>query len=152
MEEHTAEQMMNTFYGAVGAAITAHGLGLIGLFGIAIQEIALASGDEGTRGKRMSILATLVLTCVFYIVILIYIFVGLPNLSAEGDGEFTEDLDFGLHDGATCYDENPWMSDFEETLQNTGLGIMAILIAANVIVIIPSAVAYAPSAKTSPSY
>ena len=148
MEEHTAEVMMAAFYTNVGTAITGHGLGLIGLFGIAIQEIADASSEKPV-GKRMSILSTLVITCVFYTVILFYIFVGLPTLSGEGDGEFTKDLDFGLEDGATCLDKNPWMTDFEDELLNTGVGIVAILIVTNAILIIPSALAYAPSAEKS---
>ena len=157
LEQHTAEVMMATFYANVGTAITGHGLGLIGLFGIAIQEIAdptKASPDESDLGKRMSILATLVTTCLFYIGICFYIFVGLPRLNfnqlseltgEEGSGgEFTKDLDFGLKDGATCWDENPWMGDFEKKLFNTGVGILAILIVTNVILIFPSARAYAP--------
>ena len=157
LEQHTAEVMMATFYANVGTAITGHGLGLIGLFGIAIQEIAdptKASPDESDLGKRMSILATLVTTCLFYIGICFYIFVGLPRLNfnqlseltgEEGSGgEFTKDLDFGLKDGATCWDENPWMGDFEKKLLRTGVGILAILIVTNVILIFPSARAYAP--------
>ena len=161
LEQHTAEVMMATFYANVGTAITGHGLGLIGLFGIAIQEIAdptNASSDDPDFGKRMSILRTLVTTCLFYIGILFYIFFGLPNLNfnqlseltgeltgEEGSGsEFTKDLDFGLKDGATCWDENPWMGDFEKKLFNTGVGILAILIVTNVILIFPSARAYAP--------
>ena len=160
MEEHTAEVMMAAFYTNVGTAITGHGLGLIGLFGIAIQEIAdptNASSDDPDFGKRMSILRTLVTTCLFYIGILFYIFVGLPRLSftqlseltgEEGSGgEFTKDLDFGLKDGATCWDENPWMGDFQDKLLRTGVGIQAILIVTNVILIIPSAWAYAPPSR-----
>ena len=157
LEQHTAEVMLATFYANVGTAITGHGLGLIGLFGIAIQEIAdptKASPDDPDFYKRMSILATLVTTCLFYIGICFYIFVGLPRLNfnqlseltgEEGSGgEFTKDLDFGLKDGATCWDENPWMGDFEKKLFNTGVGILAILIVTNVILIFPSARAYAP--------
>eukprot|EP00964_Phaeocystis_antarctica_P143957 scaffold109629_cov59-Phaeocystis_antarctica.AAC.1 len=158
LEQHTAEVMMATFMANVGTAITGHGLGLIGLFGIAIQEIAdptkASSDDRGDFYKRMSILATLVTTCLFYIGICFYIFVGLPTLSfnqlseltgEEGSGsEFTKDLDFGLKDGATCWDENPWMGDFQDKLLRTGVGIQAILIVTNVILIIPSAWAYAP--------
>ena len=164
LEQHTAEMMLATFMANVGTAITGHGLGLIGLFGIAIQEIAdptKASPDESDLGKRMSILATLVTTCLFYIGICFYIFVGLPTLSfnqlseltgeltgEEGSGgEFTKDLDFGLKDGATCWDENPWMGDFQDKLLRTGVGIQAVLIVTNVILIIPSAWAYAPPSR-----
>ena len=156
LEQHTAEMMLATFMANVGTAITGHGLGLIGLFGIAIQEIAdptKASPDDPDF-YRMSILATLVTTCLFYIGICFYIFVGLPRLNfnqlseltgEEGSGgEFTKDLDFGLKDGATCWDENPWMGDFEKKLLRTGVGILAILIVTNVILIFPSARAYAP--------
>ena len=48
MEQHTAEEMMNGFYTNVGNAIVGHGLGLIGLFGIAIQEIARPSSSAGS--------------------------------------------------------------------------------------------------------
>ena len=58
MEQHTAEGMKNDFNNNVGNAIVGHGLGLIGLFGIAIQEIAKPSSSAGS----FAILATLVIT------------------------------------------------------------------------------------------
>ena len=48
MEQHTAEGMKNDFNNNVGNAIVGHGLGLIGLFGIAIQEIARPSSSAGS--------------------------------------------------------------------------------------------------------
>ena len=147
MEQHTAEGMINGFYTNVGTAIVGHGLGLIGLFGIAIQEIAKPASSSGA----FAILATLVITCLFYLGIISYCSGALPNLSGDGDGEWTKVTydDFGLKDGATCFDQNPWMVKFEDILARAGSNIQLILIVTNVILIIPSALAYAPAKSSS---
>ena len=70
------------------------------------------------------------ITSLFYIGIVSYTIGGLPNLTGDKGGEWTKVTldDFGLKDGATCLEQNPWMVKFEDILARAGFNIMFILI------------------------
>jgi len=128
-EMHQAELMKMNFANGVAMAVIAHGLALMAFFGVSIQQIAGNHfGEEADTSKATATMGTWLVAGFAYMFILVFITVGLPNLS----GNWAQDKDFGLHN---CFSENPWFTDFEATITSGAWLVIAVLNLTNVVLV-----------------
>jgi len=131
VEAHQAEIMLNQFFQAMAMAITAHGLGLLALFGTTVQEMSTINfGDNPSFLKSMATIITWSIAGFGYAVITAYSIINLPADEADNQSED----DFGLTN-ASCYGTNPWFTKFEEKLLASGATILMVLLLINVSVV-----------------
>merc|ERR1712050_223091 len=124
IEEHSIEMMKTGYFNSMAVAITAHGLGLMALFGTTVQGLSEANfGENASFLTSSATSVTFFITGCAYSYILAFANLHLPK---TGGDEWDKNPDFGLTN-ASCYDKNPWMTDFEEKLLQTGVASVAVL-------------------------
>lgn len=150
-EQHSAEMIFGEFVNAAAVAIVAHGLSLMAFFGSSIQELSVNNfGSDKNCLKSVATIGTWLVTGVAYAFLLWFLMPGshFPNLS--GEGEWKNKPDFGLV-GTSCYDENPWMTDFEGKIAAGGGTIVSVLNIINIVVVVLNAFAHWKTAGTNDS-
>jgi len=131
-EQHAAELMKMNFINGVAMAVIAHGLALMAFFGASIQQIAgYHFGEEADTLKAVATLGTWFVAGFAYIIIVAFLFVGLPDVS--GDSRDWPDADFNLN--GDCFGENPWFTDYEGTISSGAWLVIGVLNLTNVVLV-----------------
>jgi len=141
-EEQTAWILLSSFRANLATAVMAHGLALMAFFGVSMQQMAEQHFGEGADTlKSAATIGTWIITGLAYFFVFVFMVWGLPDL----DGEFgNNNLDFNLN---SCYDTNPWFSDYESRLRSSAWLMVFVLVLVNVVVVSLQAVVYSRSAS-----
>merc|ERR1719277_587991 len=104
-------------------------------------------GADKSSLKSMATIGTWLVTGVAYAFLIWFLMPGSHFPYLSGEGEWKHKPDFGL--AGTCYDENPWMTDFETKIAAGGGIITCVLNIINILVVVLNAFVHWKTADTT---